>query len=81
VRMNPNTKRTPTYSAQVRLGELLRIPLPRTPVNKPYSDPSPKFHRRFIILYYANRVVQDEGAALGASSEGNKGEDSAVVAC
>ena len=34
-------------------------------------------HRRFIVVGYADRVVQDLGAALEASSEGKKGEDGA----
>ena len=34
----------------------------------------PWIHRRFIAASYADRVVQGEGAALGASSEGERGE-------
>src|SRR5215213_9805243 len=42
------------------------------PVN--CSEDLPWIHRRFIVLRYADRVVQDKGAALRASSDDKAGE-------
>jgi hypothetical protein len=35
---------------------------------------SPWIHRRFIVAGYADRVVQEKGTALGASSQGEEGK-------
>ncbi len=50
------------------LAELLR---------RTFLGNSPWIHRRFIVIGYADRVVQDKGATLGVSSGGKEEVDGA----